>query len=332
VSVRAIARLLVVVMACASLAACPNRDDKLVTLDRSTFVSSAHERARESLRRPAVSTAVIRCLDAVRVDDALSAPTKMLAGSFIANPADLMALGALLEPLDRVPAMDALADEIARDHPGATREELRPIVNDLVEQRGAAAARGVPASLWVETLTTLDTSRVAGVLGNKLYDEIEHKHLRALQPLVRGKKHRSPQRASDLVIGRVLAAPRLDAFLVRVFDSARFRTSFAAVIARLLAEPTVQTEIRASIVALAKTKEVPELMLAIYDAVFGGKPAELEVAVRALLTSPHVIAAMNRIIHAALSTDAASELGLDLQAALAADPEIRAAYDQLMRW
>ncbi len=322
-----------VVLACVSLMACPSRDREPIRLDRTTFLALAHERAREVIRYPAVAAAAVRCIDAVRQDPVLEAPEKAVAASFMTNFSNLVAVGALLEPMERAPGLEALAAEVVRAHPDATTtEQLKPHLNDLMEQRFASAAEALPPTLWGDTLAMLDTTVITNALANTLFDELEKNHLAALQPLVRGEPDRSPQRTSAIAVDRVLDRSRLHAFFTRVFDNPQFRARLASVAGALLAEPKVQDEIRVAIVALGNTKEVPELMLGVYSAVFAGKPAEVSKAMEALLLSPQVIAAIDRVIHAALANEAAPRLGRDLLAALVADRDVRAAYAELTRW
>ena len=329
-SIRACGPFIAFVLACVVLSACSKVEPKPIVPDRAAFIAAANERTLEILRDAEVAAAVVRCLVAVESDDAVSAKPlaeSMMKGGF----SDLMALGTFLEPLERAPGVEALADEAIRKHPDkTTREELKPILDEMVEERAAAAARAFPDSVWVDALSSLDTLRVVAPLANALYDEIVAKHLRSLQPQLRTKT--SPQHATRLAVARVLDTKRYKVFVIRVLDNPRLRSSLASGVGELLKEPTVLAEIRASLLTLAKTPEVPELLVPTYSAVFEGDAAKFEVSLRALLQSSHVRGALNRIVDIALSSDTGRKVRGDLYAALATDPQVRAAYADLMRW
>jgi len=171
-------------------------------------------------------------------------------------------------------------------------------------------------------------ARVAGIFNDGARTAKWTKRITELN----GGTRPSPDQATQLYLDHAWSEARMQKFLTTILSNKTLQVETARFLADLIALPPIDAELRRSVGEIAADPQLQqaasELMIQLLDE--HPDVATVTAAQRQLLTSPLTVKAAQRLAHIVLADPKVAELAGMHLGKIAADPVLRAAFDDLI--
>jgi len=322
------------VVAC--LVGCEKRSaSERVRLDPG-LLFSVQARVNDVLARPTVDKAFDTYFDGVFADPQLAPIGEQLATSLASDPKVMGPAQKLLEDMQKSPAMQRLVLDLMKANPHATPDEIGEMVGKHVEKTFASPKVNASfQAIGTELMKRLDTHDALKPLGDRIdrviTEDYEEKWSQRVIDL-NGGSTPSPRAATQLMLDHALEGKRLEKFLVATLTNKTLRVQSARLVARTLSLPAVAQELRSVVADLAQDPAIQKQVTELFELMLASQPNDdaIVAKLREILLSKRAVADVGRFVRAVVANADVGKYAGELLDALAADKDLRAAFDDLM--
>jgi len=329
-------RIAAVVVMLVALVACEKSKPGL-ELDAAALEQRIAARAAEVTARPGVVKAFDAFFREVAADRALAAAGDKVLASLAADPKLAAAGEGVLAKLEQLPALEALVRELVAAHPDANPQQISELTAQRVES--AFSHPKIRATFDDFAMKLSEQLRGAGGvvsglerrLERALRDRYEAQWTKRLAEL-NGGSTPSPPRVTDLLVEHALGADRLEAFVLAFLGSTNARAETAKLVAGMLVVPSIDKELHHAVENLASDPALQDEAVAIFDLLLSSQsdPVAIDARLRKLLFSPRVLGIAINAVKVAVGAPESAKLADAALAAMATDPALQKAFDELM--
>jgi hypothetical protein len=327
-------------LTCLAVVACLVGCEKSSSSDRVRIdpglMYSVQARFNEVIAKPSVDKAFDLYFDGLFADPALVPVGEQLATSLASDPKVMGAATKFLEDMQKSSGMQRLVIDLMKANPRATPDEIGEMVGKHIEKTFSSPKLNASFQvIGTELIRRLDTHDALKPLGDRIdraiSDDYEVRWSKRIIEL-NGGSTPSPRVATQLILDHALEARRLEKFLLAVLTNKTVRGQSARLVARTLSLPSVAQELRAVVADLAQDPVVQQQVMELFDLLLANVPDVDAIAakLREMLLSKRAVTDVGRFVRVVVANPDVAKLAGEFVDALAADKELRAAFDELM--
>jgi hypothetical protein len=319
--------------------------NKRVEIDSARATAELDKRWDSALETPAVEQSIEKLWDGIAADPAVGKNGEKIMAALGEDPLLQGAMAKFMEQLGQEPSMRKMVQQIIKEHPRATEDQI----GDLIEKRISQVTEG-PAfdkafdKAFDALMKRPEVAKMLNTLGEKVADNPHvDKAINAGLDKIggdeawgarvtawNGGKVPDKQRATDLVLEKLFPVDRLSRFYVKVYGLPSVKKELAAGTAELLGAPAFQKLTAQLVRTLADDalfrKRATETMLVLFEP----SDAALERATRQLLEAPVVPKAISTWGKGLMADASLALIGDKTLRAMVAAPDLQACISELL--